>query len=656
MSGLFPTAFIQLHATMSIALYQKYRPRTFADIVGQHHVKTTLQNELQADAVSHAYLFSGPRGVGKTTTARLLAHALNVERTAEGEPELESDLSKEILAGRAMDIIEIDAASHTGVDHVREHIIEHARVAPAQLPKKVFIIDEVHMLSTSAFNALLKTLEEPPSHVVFILATTELHKVPATIISRCERFQFKRIGIDDLVGRLQQLCASEGVKVDEDVIHAIAKRADGALRDAESALGQVLSLGQDHITADIAALVLPKTKSDAVLDLWEDIVEKRAAAAIGRIAQLVDDGVQLREFTADTIEFLRGVLLYRVQESLTPLQYLDIGSDDIQRISTLSRSLSLGQISKQIAGFMVALEKQKTATIEQLPLELAIIELIGDAPAEPAPRTQAPVAAVQATTAEIHAAPLVDTPAAPVAEPAQQPEKPAQQPAVQAPQDTQDPQEQPQPQEPETPIQEAAAEEELPVIDIDEPVSGPLGMDVPDDSVADGDADELPPAVDAAVADQSTTTEPEKPGQPQQPEATATPAPSGGTMTIELVQSQWSDVLTAMKAKDHALHLTLKVGQLVRVEADMLVLGFEYQFYHDRINEAKNKKAIEDVLQSIFNTQLTLHAEVGDDYSQGDSNDSTGIVDNISQPSEDEVANVWDLATKSFGSQLDGAS
>lgn len=201
-------------------LYRKYRPQTFAEAVGQNHIKLTIQSELATDKIAHAYLFCGPRAVGKTTFARLVAKAINCLNRQEGsfEPCDKCESCQEIVLGRALDIIEIDAASNTGVDNVRDNIIASARVSPSKSKYKVFIIDEVHMLSISAFNALLKILEEPPKRVVFILCTTETHKVPATIISRCERFDFKRIGLVDIVKKLSHIVREEKVKVDKDIL------------------------------------------------------------------------------------------------------------------------------------------------------------------------------------------------------------------------------------------------------------------------------------------------------------------------------------------------------------------------------------------------------------------------------------------------------
>ncbi|MDO8463344.1 MAG: DNA polymerase III subunit gamma/tau [bacterium] len=294
-------------------LYRKHRPQTFEDVVGQSHVTTTLVSAIAADRVAHAYLFSGPRGVGKTTTARLLAKAVNCEagrgtaREAQQVPCNACPRCIEITEGRCMDVMEIDAATYTGIDAVREHIIETARFAPSVAAKKVFIIDEVHMLSTSSFNALLKTIEEPPDHVHFILATTELQKVPATITSRCQHFMFRRVDEETLVRRLERLAGEEGIAVERDILDQVVRIADGSVRDAESLLGQLFAAGGTAVDAASAALVLPRPNREHVRVLLDAVGAADAAAAIAALDAASAAGCDADAFCRDTIAELRAM-------------------------------------------------------------------------------------------------------------------------------------------------------------------------------------------------------------------------------------------------------------------------------------------------------------------------------------------------------------
>ncbi len=360
---------------MSIALYRKYRPKTFAEVSGQNHIKITLQNEIESDRVVHAYLFCGPRGTGKTTLARLLAKSVNcLDIQPGGEPCNKCQSCLDLIDNKALDIIEIDAASHTGVDNVRENVIQNARFTPTKNKFKVFIIDEVHMLSTQAFNALLKTLEEAPKHVIFILATTEAHKVPSTIISRCQRFDFKKINFPELVDRLKWILSMEEVRVDEKVLFMIAKQSGGCVRDAESLLEQVMSLGEKNITLEQAELILPQADFDLLYNLFSCIVKRQTATAIELVNKLVADGIDIVIFTNDFIEFSRRILLYKINGNLEEFSR-EIEDSVAEKILQLLPQVSEERIVSIIMKFISSKELFKQSYIVQLPLEIAIFEL-----------------------------------------------------------------------------------------------------------------------------------------------------------------------------------------------------------------------------------------------------------------------------------------
>lgn len=355
-------------------LYRKYRPQRFAELVGQRPIQTTLKNEVTSNKVGHAYLLTGPRGLGKTSTARILAKAVNCEKVKDGEPDGTCSSCVAIAAGTFLDLIEIDAASHTGVDNVRENIIAHARVAPAIGKRKVFIIDEVHMLSISSFNALLKTLEEPPSGVLFILATTEVHKIPETILSRCERFDFKPIASEDMIGRLQMIASAEGRKVEMEVFEAIARMAEGGQRDAENFLDQVFSLDGKVISMDQASLVLPRSNFADIIGLTLHWKEKNLSVLFEQIQHLVDDGVSLPVFTKELVETWRKLLLLTIHRQVGLLAGLTKDpalQASIQKIVTEVSPSTFAQWMEVVLNKQQAFSNQPLA---QLPLELAAVQ------------------------------------------------------------------------------------------------------------------------------------------------------------------------------------------------------------------------------------------------------------------------------------------
>ena len=310
------------------ALYRKFRPDNFDDVKGQDHIVTTLTNQIKHNRIGHAYLFCGTRGTGKTTVAKILAKAVNCEHPVNGSPCNECAMCKAIQAGTAMNVIEIDAASNNGVDNIRE-IREEVSYRPTEGNYKVYIIDEVHMLSTGAFNALLKTLEEPPSYVMFILATTEAHKIPITILSRCQRYDFHRITIDTIAARLDELLKVEGVEAEEKAVRYVAKAGDGSMRDALSLLDQCIAfyLGQE-LTYDKVLEVLGAVDTEVFSKLLRKVIRGDVTGSIHILEELIVGGRELSQFVGDFTWYMRNLLLVKTSENQK--EAIDVPSDNMK--------------------------------------------------------------------------------------------------------------------------------------------------------------------------------------------------------------------------------------------------------------------------------------------------------------------------------------
>jgi DNA polymerase III subunit gamma/tau len=549
-------------------LYRKYRPQIFKEAVGQNHIKITLQNEIGTGKTAHAYLFCGPRAVGKTTFSRLMAKAVNCLNRKEGEFEPCDKCSSclEITAGQSLDIMEIDAASHTGVDNVRENIIASARVSPSRAKYKVFIIDEVHMLSISAFNALLKVIEEPPANVIFILCTTEIHKVPATIISRCERFDFRKISIDDMVKKLTYIIKEEGIKVDKSILEAIARHAGGHLRDAESLLGQLVSITGKEITAAEADLVIPRSDVAEIIKLLEILAKKDASAGIALINKLSEDGVDLERFVGDLIEISRKVMLAKINPALGERLGLDVGESFEIKINDLKRNLEISQLIILMEKFLAAKAEMKNSFIVQLPLELAIAELCLES-AKSIPKMTPPA-----------------TPSAPLA---------------------------------------------------NAPTFCPTAQAKP------------APENNSPAANFSATG-----------------------INKEKILSRWSEVLAKIKTQNHSLSFILHQCLPRELSGNTLCLAFKYKFHKDRINEAKMREIVQNVLREVYEVPLLIEAMLDEKLdvgsSPGVSNGASGEgeivaeieietpVEEISPPTGNVGNDMMSNLLKTFGGKIIG--
>ena len=355
------------------ALYRKFRPCRFEDVKGQEHIVTTLQNQIKADRIGHAYLFCGTRGTGKTSIAKIFARAVNCENPVEGSPCGECASCKAIAAGVSMNVIEIDAASNNGVDNIRE-IVDEVSYSQAEGRFKVYIIDEVHMLSIGAFNALLKTLEEPPSYVIFILATTEVHKIPITILSRCQRYDFRRISIETIAERLRELMEKEQVQVEEKALRYIAKTADGSMRDALSLLDQCIAFhfGQE-LTYDKALDVLGAVDTEVFSRLLRHVIGREVNGCIGLLEEIVMQGRELSQFVTDFTWYLRNLLLLQSSDDIEDI--IDVSSDNLVRLKEEAGMLETETLMRYIRIFSELSGQIKYAPQKRILIEIALIKL-----------------------------------------------------------------------------------------------------------------------------------------------------------------------------------------------------------------------------------------------------------------------------------------
>ncbi|OGZ04118.1 MAG: DNA polymerase III, subunit gamma and tau [Candidatus Liptonbacteria bacterium RIFOXYC1_FULL_36_8] len=367
-----------------LALYRKYRPKKLSDIFGQETNVEILKNAAKTGRIAHAYLFYGPRGTGKTSTARILSKIANCEKIKtdesfrqKGEPCNECHACLEIETGRALDIVEIDAASNRGIDEIRS-LQEGIKLSPASLSFKVFIIDEVHMLTAPAFNALLKTLEEPPAHAIFILATTEIEKVPATITSRTQKFVFKKVSIDLLVSKLKSIAEKENITIEENALTLVARAAEGSVRDSESLLDQISSFlgNSEKITLEKTEDIIGKTGFHKIAELLSATLEKNAEKSLSFISGLKEKGQDIVQFNKDLINSLGKLLALKANEKMEMIFKKEMTDSELEEIKNLAKKFELENMLKLVKLLISAHREMRYSPFPSVPLEVALIEFI----------------------------------------------------------------------------------------------------------------------------------------------------------------------------------------------------------------------------------------------------------------------------------------
>ncbi|MEA3341503.1 MAG: DNA polymerase III subunit gamma/tau [Chloroflexota bacterium] len=523
------------------ALYRKWRPQTFDEVVGQEHVIRTLRNALTSGRIHHAYLFAGPRGTGKTTSARLLAKAVNCLAPEEQRPCNECAICQAVNERRLLDLIEIDAASNTGVDDVRE-LRERVGFRPNEARYKVYVIDEVHMLSNAAFNALLKTLEEPPPHAIFVLATTRPDKIPDTVLSRCQRHDFRRIPLDKIVARLEWLAEQEHIQADREALTMLARQATGSMRDAESLLDQLASYDGDGITVAGVRSALGTGDNEVVIQVTDALAEGDTARGLGAINAAMDEGADPRQFARQMVEHLRALLLLRLKSGVV----LGHVSDDLRpRLEAQANAFSARALAQAVKLFNQAAAEAKGGWQPQLPLEMAFIEAVlplETGNPEP-PKQSAPPAKKQSFGKTQNPAPSIsrkmkDTEG-----------------VLGAKQRTPPPARHSTPSSP-------------------KPMPAPARPTSPASSPASRVAREPAAAYDAASGDSS--------------------------LTPDALRNRWSELLNALRPRNLSLEALMHSCEPMAVEGNVVVLGFAYKFHRSKVEEERNKQVVEEVLSDLL--------------------------------------------------------
>ena len=555
---------------MAEALYRKYRPSTFEDVVGQEHIERTLKNALEQEKVSHAYLFCGPRGTGKTTMARILAKALLCEKAPTIDPDGTCEECLAIAAGTHPDVYELDAASRTGVENVREEIINRVHYAPTHGSYKIYIIDEVHMLSTAAFNALPKTLEEPPSHVVFILCTTDPQKVPDTIHSRCQRFDFHRLSVDEITARLGAVCVQEGVEFEPEALELISHQAEGGMRNALTSLEQLAAFGEGHVTLDGAHRILGSLDNEGLTEIVQALGKHDAGACFTWVSHYVETGADIAQFVQELAEHMRNLYLMSLTDADVEISAStsarEVMESELELFGTerLSRALSvLGDLMKEL----------RATTNSRLAFEIALTRLLR-------PESDLTLESLSERIEELEMK-LLSTPSLAYAQGA--PAAPVSAGAMQMPAPVQSM------QQPYTPVQVSTPSAPVP-----RPAPAPQPMPTPRPA----------PAPQPVPSPQPTPAPQPMPAQTQAQAATSSPAASVPPASVDLtnaaaLQRMWHSVTSALR-KSNPARGVLFMG--AKIEADPQNQGVKIVFSPDSsfAYAAAQKKEVKDVLAQSF--------------------------------------------------------
>jgi DNA polymerase-3 subunit gamma/tau len=558
-----------------LSLYRKWRSTTFAEILGQAHVTETLTGAINENRVAHAYLFAGPRGTGKTSTARILAKALNCEKGTSPTPCGECLRCREITEGSSLDVLEFDAASHTSVDDVRE-IRERIPYATAGGGRKVYIIDEAHQLSNPAFNALLKMLEEPPPHVVFVLCTTESHRVPATVVSRCQRFEFRRLPADVLTEHLRHVASAENIDTDEKAIALIVRHARGSARDAlsllDQAAGNAIGAGGDagKVTREVVLEILGEAPEDVLLDLAEAIASEDILAVFARVEELVALGWDPRQLLVQLLEEFRALFLaHRGVEDKG-----EVDPEHAERRSSLARTFTSAHLEWVLQALADAQADMRLSTHPRLTLEVALARASNLEVRE----TQTVVARLERLErALLHGAATHSA----------------------------------------TPAPSSPAPQAL-------PASAPTAPATPKKGKPAASKQTEPDAVDAPIADTSPAA------QPSAPAPSSTPAvPVDGSL-----QEQWNALLEAVRGRSRVTHTHLRQGWPVEIAGDKLVVGFDKDFHaQELVTKVEHIQRVNDVLEQVFGRKLQLDPQVRSgerpDGANGNGGDGNGAHDAV---------------------------